>query len=182
MPETGCLRTSVAMTDPLRPEVLAMRKFAFCLFFALLAITGAAFAGGPTYTFVVIPAAPTAGQPIQIQVSVGPLACNALPTVLRVATLPGNVIRFDLWGSDACLPDLPAQQRTYDIGSFPAGQYVFRLADCGGNFCVTRSEQTVVIGGAGSGATQPVPVLTHIGVAILALCLLALAATTSKLR
>jgi len=160
-------------------RVMRMDRSTTFVFALLLALGATAFAGSPTYRIVVSPAAPNAGQAIQIRVSLDANACTPLPSLLLPEILGGNIIRFDLGGSDACEPFLPAQQRTYDVGGFVAGQYVFRFAESGFNpppggdpdRCTTISEQSIVIG-----AAESVPATTHVGFAILALVLAALGA------
>jgi len=178
-----CSRLRTVVSAQLHAKVVRMDRLKPFVCTVLLALGTIAFAGGPTYQIVVSPAAPTAGQPIQIQVSIAANACTFLPSLLLAEDLGGNIIRFDLGGSDACVPNLPAQQQTYNVGGFPAGQYIFRFAECyinpppGGDQCITISEQNVVIG-----AAESVPATADRGLAVLSLLLIACGVTAIRRR
>lgn len=140
------------------------------------------FARGATpndYTFTLIPASPTAGEPFALRVDVAPGGCWPLHPLLPVSPQGSNVLRLEIVISDMCTPNLPAQERTYEIASLGAGAYTFRYAFCGptmfGYTCTdVRDVPVTVVAEALSARPHTVPIWSRAGmVATVALFVLA---------
>jgi len=142
-------------------------------------VVSAAWAGNSGYTFTVLPSSPVAGQPLQIRVQTIAGMCTPLPTALLVDTPEAGVVRYGVASSDACFPpNIPAEDRTYDVPSLASAQYVFRFAVCGAvptpslpDGCATLEEQSVVVFGI-SAAGFTIPALSWGGIVVLTLGLL----------
>lgn len=147
-----------------------MYRAVFIALVACFSFVSTAHAGISDYVFTVIPTSPIAGQPIQINVTNGPIACEVLPPVLSMDRT-GATLRFFVGPGDTCNP-APPQNRTYDIGTLPTGVYLFQFYFCGGlppgggDPCTVRSEQTVVVGGLSAGP-RVVPALSWSGLSVM---------------
>lgn len=148
------------------PKELGMHRIALLG----LLLGGNAFAGTlADFSFTVLPASPQANQPVQIRVNVEAGSCYPLHNYLGVSHPGPGIVQFEVIISDTCTPDLPAQERVYDVGSFVAGQYVFRYALCGqimsGDYvCTTVTEEGVTVSPGGiSIDAHAVPALSWMG-------------------
>lgn len=141
---------------------------------AFLLLTKSAFAQPFQYDFVVLPAAPVANQPFQIQVNLSALSCIQLPDSLVASVLAGNVVEYALHVPASCFP-FPAQERVYPVAPLPAGTYIFRFVYCPhanpplpNETCSTISEQSVTVGGALAPEPSMVPSMSMLGLLSLA--------------
>lgn len=101
------------------------------------------------YKFTVLPSSPEAGRPFNIRVNVAASSCHVLQPLFPASPQGSNTFRFEVVITDGCIPNLPAQERLYEIAPLPAGLYVFRYAFCGsgvfGYNCTTIREANVSV-------------------------------------
>lgn len=156
-----------------------MRTVLCLLFLLLCSVVHVAWAGNSGYTFTVLPASPVAGQPFRIRVQTIAGLCTPLPPTLAVDHPVEGVVRYRVASSDACEPpNIPAEDRTYDVSALAPGQHVFRFAVCGavptpGNpdGCATLEEQSVTVFGIAA-TSFTIPALSWEGIVLLGVGLL----------
>lgn len=144
----------------------------------LLVAAPAASAGTAYYTFHLVPALPRADAPFALRVVTPANMCVPLGSQLGVQRA-GAVVRYQVFSSDGCFPNLPADDRTYAVPALGAGRYTFRSEVCGfqptadsPDGCGRLEERSVAMFGA-AGAPFTVPALSGAAAVLAMLAVLA---------
>lgn len=155
----------------------------------LLALPALAAAANPYgYVFSVQPNPVPPGHAIRVTIETTYPPCVPLPPALIPLVRPDGVVILELLTSDGC-ENTVNESRTYDIGTLPAGDYVFRFAVCGGNpppgssgnGCGVLEDVSVRVRGL-TGSTFTVPATTGAISAALAALFALLAGWAIRLR
>ena len=150
----------------------------------LLAAAGPTRADGADhgYRFTVAPQPARENESILVTIETLEQKCEPLPAAVGLEDLGGGLMRVRIFGGDECTPN-PPMTRSYNVGTLPAGRYVFRFAICGflpsipGADDCTPSLEDVPVRVQGIAATpHTIPSASPLGLACLALLAAACAA------